>query len=828
MINSYKQLTGKYLKANKKSSLLTVIGIILSVALVSTVGLIYKSMEHAQIEQVKLSDGSFHLVFIDVNERLISKIENNPKVSRHGLYQARKDIHVGKNVTVDEITASSNNVLELFTYKAIDGKFPQNQNELAVQKSILGQIDKQAKIGRKITFDNKEYTLVGILENKAETSLAKSGVVLSINQKLDPKTSALVVEISSKANLKTALQELNQLADENTILPNSKLISVQGGDDEGTGTGAIVELAGIIIGIVVICSIAVIYNSFQISIVERIRQFGLLRAVGATRKQIRTIVLGEATILVVIGVPLGLLFGIGFIYGISIAFKLIAEDSFLALQPVIDMPILGISAGVGIICIYLSSFIPVIFAGNISPIVAISSASAIKKENIKRRNNQIVRFIFGFEGVMAAKNMRRNRKRYIITVFSIVISVVLFITFHYTLDMKSKTSPIPYELSMIDFSVVSQEIKEEYKMNKNLEDNIRNIRFVDKVYGDYRCYFFDAAISKDAQVKEVQDMGDIYKTVTFNGSETTILDSCIAVYDKDSMDIAKKYVESGTIDLKKMNQENGVILVGKRGLLAGDNSYDGPMANLKVGDEIALQDNNLKLGEEKPEFGKGYVNKVKVMAIVKIEPFSRMGDMNVLQLMTTEEVAKQLVKNQTIRPFNLNIKITDVKKEEQVKASIENELISTPYLGLINHISENRKEQETALMIKLLAYGFIIVVSLIGSMNVINTLTTNIILRRKEFAALKSIGLTQKGLQKMVVIEGLLYGIVGTIYGTVISCGLCYLIYTTLDATGEIGFSIPWFAIAIAGAGALLIGYLSVLAPLSRMKKDNLIEALRE
>jgi putative ABC transport system permease protein len=191
-------------------------------------------------------------------------------------------------------------------------------------------------------------------------------------------------------------------------------------------------------------------------------------------------------------------------------------------------------------------------------------------------------------------------------------------------------------------------------------------------------------------------------------------------------------------------------------------------------------------------------------------------------------VAKQLVKNQTIRPFNLNIKITDVNKEEQVKASIENELLSTPYLGLINHISENRKEQETALMIKLLAYGFIIVVSLIGSMNVINTLTTNIILRRKEFAALKSIGLTQKGLQKMVVIEGLLYGIVGTIYGTVISCGLCYLIYTTLDATGEIGFSIPWFAIAIAGSGALLIGYLSVLAPLSRMKKDNLIEALRE
>lgn len=850
MINSYKQLSAKYLKANKKRSMLTIIGIILSVALISSIGLIYKSMEFAQVEQVKNSEGSFHLVYTNVDDNLLSKIKNNPKVSRYGLYGTVNDVRLNDNLYANEVVGT-NKALELFTYRVIEGKLPEKEGELAVEKLIADKIYKNEKIGDKIKFNNKEYTLVGILQNRESNEISNAGTVLSINNNLDKEKSALVVEISPKTDLKTALEELRQLSDERTILENGRLILIEGGTVEGagSGTGAIAEIASVIVGVVVICSIAVIYNSFQISIVDRIKQFGLLRAIGASRKQIRKIVIREATVMAIIAVPIGVLVGIIFIYGISIAFKIISSDSFLAIKPVIDGTILGISAAVGVISVYLSALLPVIFAGKISPIVAISSASAIKKEKIKRRKNKLAHKVFGFEGVMAAKNIKRNRNRYIITVFSIVISVVLFITFNYAINIKSETDPTPYELKNIDFSVVvktpgegnekigkeqtaeqilSQDQIENNKINKDILENIRNLNFVDKVYGDYGVYFFEGAINKDAEVKEVQDMGDVYRKVTLNGSEKTVLQSIISVYDREGMEVVKKYISSGTIDLEKMNKENGVILVQKSAKFERDKTYNGPMANLKVGDEVELQDNNYKVGEKPLDFGKGQIKRVKVIATVEIEPFNRMGNMKGIQLISTEEVAKNLTKNVVIKPKSLDIKIKDAKKEEEAKTAIQDQIKEAPFLGIINHLAENRREQASQLMIKVLAYGFIVVVSLIGSVNTINTLTTNIILRKKEFAALKSIGLTQKGLKKMIVFEGLLYGIVGTIYGSVISSGLCYLIYRNLYNENNVAFAIPLNAIAIAGAAALLIGYLSVLAPLSRIKKENIIEAIRE
>ena len=131
-------------------------------------------------------------------------------------------------------------------------------------------------------------------------------------------------------------------------------------------------------------------------------------------------------------------------------------------------------------------------------------------------------------------------------------------------------------------------------------------------------------------------------------------------------------------------------------------------------------------------------------------------------------------------------------------------------------------------MMKILLYGFVIVVSLIGSVNIINTLTTNIILRRREFATLKCIGLTQKGLRKMIVLEGMLYGTMGCIYGSILGSFLSYAIYNGINVVREQSYRLPITAIAIAAAGAMFIGYISVLAPLKRIKKENLIDTVRE
>ena len=833
MITSYKQLTGKYLKKNKKRTTLTIIGIMLAVALISTIGLFFKGMQDSQIEYAINSSGSYHLAFQKTNEKLISKIVNNPKVARSGLYTISEEIKINDKLVVNVITATDK-ALELFPYKAKIGRLPEKENEVAMEKWALSHIDKDVKVGNKIKIEKKEYTLVGILEDNIQTQVNGNGVILSKNNKINKQNAQLLVEISSKTNLKTAVNELKQLGEKDTVTENSYLLQMQGAGEGGSNLRGLYVTLAIIIGIVLISTIAVIYNSFQISVVERIKQFGLLRAVGTTPIQIRKIVLREATILSVIAIPLGLICSIIATYGIVIAFKLIGSDSVGPLKISISPMVLCISTAVGLITIYISALVPAYFAGRISPLNAISGRTSITKEKIKRRKNRVIQRIFGFEGALAAKNIRRNRKRYRLTVFSIVISVVLFVTFKSFMDMALNISSDLNESKNIHFRVQkSGGDGTENFINSKIEDDIKELKSVDKVYGLFNTYNFDMTISKNSEVKKIQDMKNIYKKSTLDGVEKTLIESSIMIYDKDALEASKKYLKSGNIDIEKLNSENGVILINKNRVYDKNTTkvYVGLLADIKVGDEIDLQyDDSFNGGfsnKAKVEFGKGKVNKVKVMAIIN-EPFDYVGSSNGLKIITTEEMGKKLTDIKEIKPRDLNIVLKDIKNEDAAKIGIENAIKVNNDLTVINYIESNRNEKSYMLMTKILLYGFVLVVSLIGSVNIINTLTTNIILRKREFATLKSIGLTQKGLKKMIVLEGLLYGIVGAIYGCIIGCGISFMMLKSMSSVRAMGWMVPWEAIAIAGTFSIVISYISVLSPLSRIKKENLIESVRE
>ncbi|MBK5239959.1 ABC transporter permease [Clostridium sp.] len=832
MITSYKKLTGKYLKRNKKRTILTIIGIMLSVALISTIGLFFNGIQDAQIQDARNKYGSAHVLFQKTDANLISKIVNNPKVSRSGLYTESDDVKLGDKLVVNKITATDK-ALELLPYNAKIGRLPESANEVAVEKWALSYIDKEAKVGNKIKVADSEYILVGILEDSIQSQIDGKGVILLKNNSIDEKNATLLVEISSKTNLKVALQELRQLP--NSIVENDYLIQMQGAGEFDSGLKGLYVSLAIIIGIVLIATIAVIYNSFQISIVERIKQFGLLRAVGTTPKQIRKIVLREATILAIIAIPLGLICGIIAIFGIGIAFKLIGVDSVVPIKISISPIVLLISSAVGIVSIYLSALVPAYFASRISPLSAISGRNSITKEKIKRRKNVVIQRIFGFEGALAAKNIKRNRKRYRITVFSIVISVVLFVTFKSFMDMSLNISSDINESKDIHFSVEKDNRTSGLNhktIDSKIEDDIKAMKSVDKVYRGYNPYIFSMAINSNSEVKEIQDMGNIYKKTTLDGVEETLMESCIVIYDKESIEVSKKYIESGNIDIEKLNSGNGVILYNKYRVQnqTTDKEYFGPLADIKVGDEIDLQFRGgwYEPNEVTTEFGKGNVQKVVVMAIFETSPFNNMQVNNNLNIITTEEMAKKLTGDNDIGPVKLNIVLKDIKTEDEGKMGIETAIKSSSDLRVINNIDSNRKSKSILLMIKILLYGFVLVVSLIGSVNIVNTLTTNIILRKREFATLKSIGLTQKGLRKMIILEGLLYGIVGAIYGSIIGCGISYLIGLSMGAFREFGWVFPVEAIAIAGVASIVIGYLSVLSPLSRIKKENLIEAVRE
>lgn len=829
MITSYKQLTMRYLKANKKRTILTIIGIVLSVALICTMGLFIKGIQAAQLEKAKNGYGSFHIMFREADEQLFSKVVNNAKVSRYGYYNVSEEVKLGEDLMADKVEATDK-ALELLPVKIKEGKMPEGEKEVALEEWSLDYLGKNIKVGDKIKFNDKEYDLVGILENSIKSQVEHKAIILTKNNNISKEKSMLLVEISSKTNLRSAVDELSRLAEKEKVVENTPVLMMLGAAGEDSGMGGMYLVLAVIVGIVVVSTIAVIYNSFQISVVERIKQFGLLRAVGTTPKQIRKIVLKEATIIAAIGIPIGLLFGVIAMYLISVIFKIIGGDSVFATKVVIDLTVMMISLVVGLVSIYLSALIPAFFAGRISPLTAISSRTSITKEKIKKRSHRIIQKIFGFEGAMAAKNIKRNRKRYRITVFSIVISVVLFIVFKSFMNMTLTITDISNESRDVHFQIYKSQGNKNNNLNEinDLADSIKKINLVDKVYKAYKGFPFDSVINKNSSIKEVEDLGSVYNNININGTEKILMHSSMVIYDENLIEASKKYLESGSIDVDNINKENGVILI-KRNMYFDEKlrkTYSGPIADVKVGDEIELQ---YKLGKGADVgFSKGEIVKVKVMAIVSDNPFDFSGGEAGLKLITTENVFKNITGESNVKPSSLLIKIKDVKSEEAAKNEIESKLGKGTGYTFINNIDSNRKSKTAMLMVQILIYGFVIVVSLISCVNIINTLTTNIILRKKEFAALKSIGLTQKGLKKIIILEGILYAVVGTIYGSVIGCGLSYLMYLGLWEIRLFPWDIPWNAIAIAGTSALVIGYLAVLAPLSRIKKDNVIEALRE
>lgn len=849
MISNYKQLTGRYLKANKKRTLLTIIGIILSIALISTIGFFIVGMQRAQIEDIKNGYGSWHVSFSAPEEDIVSKVENNPKVLKSGMYQQGEQINIEKGLKLSP-TIASDKALELLPIKIKEGRFPRVKDEIALEKWVLPYFENNIKVGDNIKIQNEEYTLTGILQDSVDAQIQKNGRMLLISNNIDRMKAVLLAEISPKTNLRNTVKELTALTDKkitrindkgqkvqiSSVVKNSPLIDMQGGGDWNSGLSQMYSSVAVIIGIVVIATIAVIYNSFQISVVERVKQFGLLRAIGMTPKQIRKIVLREATILSILGIPVGVLLGIAAISTIGLIFKIIGGETVVFMKLTISPIVIIISVFVGIVSVYVSAIIPAFFAGKISPLVAINSRTSITKEKIKKRRNFILGRLFKFEGMLAVKNIKRNKKRYRVTVFSIVISVVLFITFKSFMDMTLNISKTLNESKNVHFLV--QNNSSDSVIDNDVIENIRKLNSVDKVFKGYNSYNFVSPMEKD----RVTAGGKVYGVArNIDGKEKIVMNAAINIYDDAALQVSRKYIKSGSIDIDKINSENRVILINKNEFMNDkiNKSYVGSVVNLKVGDEVELQyneettniiTNNGRGSTSRLNFEekKGQTKKVRIMAILKEDPFNFNGDQSGLKLITTEEMAKRLMGKKDINITSLNISLKNVRDEESSKLQLENIIKSKSSLTLINYLDYNRNSKSAILMIQILVYGFIIVVSLIGSVNIINTITTNIILRKKEFASLKAIGLTQKSLKKMIVIEGILYGIVGTIYGSIIACGLSYMIYSGIRGIKEMVWPVPWQAMIIAAVFSILIGYLSVLSPLARINKENLIEAVRE
>lgn len=839
-------LTIKNLKLNKKRTIVTIVGIILSTALMVGIGLLFSSFQDYMIRETISYNGKYEAEYGDVS---LDKLNSIDKKDFSYFYQ--KPIGFSKFDSANEykpyIYISSVDKEYFNELHLISGRFAENDSELVISNHINTNGGASYKIGDIITLKygerviegvntlanneyyeeetlnivgEKTYTIVGIVERSNFEDYSASGYstfTLDMNDK-DGTVNVFVMFNNKKKIIKQSEDLAKKLGYNNAISYNSTLLALYGESTYGNIMKSMITMIVIMLSLVSIGCIVVIYNSFAISVMERKKEFGLLSSIGATKKQLSYTVFFEALIEGIIGIILGICgayIGIGTV--ILIINNLIGDILVLKLNLVTNIVFIIIPVIFMILVIFISALVPSRRAAKVSPIEAIRQNDDIKINKKKIKTGKLVNKLFGIEGEIALKNIKRNKKKYRVTIVSLFISIVLFISFssymNYTIDTASSVMgevPYDYQISYfgddndIDALDKISEIIKSNDVKEYVSYSASNLSIIGNyIYSDEYLDFYKSAYGDDG-IKALTNLKYQY----------------ISIYILDDISY-NKYKELIGLD------KDSVILLNKfKGVSYGNNkrvNYDIPVIN---NGDINIKICNFDDNDEDVDTTKYCNKKIDNIFITNksfdlIEEFSYMSD---FKLIVNKKLYDNISDSGThYTQFNIISDNTDNIDK------LTKELDKYDNVNYTNVKESMKQANNMILVIKILMYGFIGLVTLIGVTSVFNTISTSMALRKREFAVLRSIGLTRKGFNKILFFESLFFGLKSLIYAIPVSLGVTIIIhYALADMMSINSIVIPWKAIIISIVSVFVIVLLTMMYSTSKIKKHNIIEQIRE
>ena len=573
-------------------------------------------------------------------------------------------------------------------------------------------------------------------------------------------------------------------------------------------------------GIVLVSSVFVIRNGFAISITERLKQYGMLSSIGATKKQIKKSVYFEGFILGIIGIPLGILSGVFAIYILVNVVNYILKDyvsSGSLLTYSMSWVAIVVSVIVSIVTIWLSCRRSAKKASKITPIEAIRSSEDVKLKAKKIKCPKIITKIFKTGGEIAYKNLKRSKKKYRTTVISIIVSVVIFIAISSFIQYGFKMSSSYYTEKNYNYVVYAyttasnknkEEFAKEQAKNYKMLTDISNLPDIGE-FSINKTNIFEINMDEKHE-SELTDYGKDVKARYEEPEEDGEKIDTINVISL-SKDVYKRY-------LKKIG---GNYETYKEGAILIDNNitYDekgkriqGSMYIWKKGDTVTGKINdkeyNIKIVAKTEERPNGVENLYNTHAyfIVSEEFINKTGYISASLYTQSNDTEK------------LDKEIEQYKKENNLTNS---------NLNTFNMEESIKAENAIVLVISIFLYGFIGVITLIGITNIFNTITTNMNLRKKEFAMLKSIGMTKKEFNRMIRLESIFYGVKSLIIGIPIGIALSYGMYKVFKNSMEMEYVLPYKAIAVAVIFVAVIIGIIMKYSMSKINKQNIIETIR-
>ena len=840
------RLTIKNLRLNKKRTIVTIIGIILSTALMVGIGLLFSSFQDLMIRDTIGYSGKYEAKYNDVDLIKLNDIKN-----KNFTYFYEKPIGFSKIESSNEykpyMYITSVNREYFGELKLIEGDIPKNENEIVISNHVITNGGLDYKVGDIVTFTygsrningnitlaNSElvdgefltndgthtYKIVGIVDRSNFESYSASGyTAFTVDVNSDNGNVNLYVMFNKNKNIIKQSEELaKELNYNGDINYNSTLLALYGESTYGNVMSSMGGMMIIMLSLVSIGCIIVIYNSFAISVMERKKEFGLLSSIGATKRQLSHTVFFEAVVVGVIGIILGILgayIGIGCV--ILIINNLISDMLEYKLHLITNPLFIIIPVIFMIIVIGVSAFIPSRRASKVSPIEAIRQNDDIKINKKKIRTSKLVLKLFGIEGEIALKNIKRNKKKYRVTIVSLFISIVLFISFssymNYTLNTASSVmGEVPYDYQISYFGDDNNkealdkinEIVKSSDVKEYVSYSVGNLSIIgDYIYSDEYLDFYKNAYGDDG-IKALNNLK--YQSIY------------ILVLDDNSYNKYKKLIG--------LDKDSVILLNRFKGVSYGNNkrvNYDIPVIN---SGDINIKICNFDDDEENVDTTK-YCNKnidnifVTNKSFDLIEEFSYMDD---FKLIVNKKLYDSILDGGTdFTQFNI---ISDNTNNID---KLTKELDKYNNVNYINIKESMKQTNNLILVVKILMYGFISLVTLIGVTSVFNTISTSMALRKREFAVLRSIGLTRGGFNKMLFFESLFFGMKSLIFALPVSIGVTILIhYSLADMVSISTIIIPWKAIIISIVSVFIIVLLTMMYSSSKIKKHNIIEQIRE
>lgn len=915
-MNIFHRLTIQSLKKNKTRTLVTIIGIMLSTALICAVTTSFASVRKFAIDFMEFSYGKFDASEINTDLGTYKLIKYSDKVKSTGVlsYIGYADIKISNTykpyLYISGVQEDENGIIPIHI---TSGRMPQNRNEIIIPEHLaengnvvlhagdkltleIGdrKIDPEKIIGtgiaakEEITDQEIDYNDINLIQYNSFTVVndeegnSISAEYLDIREKRDytvvgiyarpyfeeassPGYTALTVPDDYSENIQYDVyytlkntKDIYKFRKENNLSGNINtfLLLCKGVSRYNRYYAVIFGLFSVVVGLIMFGSIMLIYNAFAISISERTKQFGLLSSIGGTKKQIRRMVRFEAAVLSVIGIPLGIILGIAgmWITFLAIGSKFLlflSNDDFKEPLRICISPAAIIAAAViAFITIRISAWLPSKRATKISAVEAIRQNNDIKETKYIKTPKVIYKF-FGLPGIMAHKNFKRSKKKYHATIISLFMSVVLFIsasafTYYITGGANDAFSTYGYDYRLIwdngDYGI--NDIDEILSIIKNTE------YITDAAYClyDYNVVYIP---ENDIEANILKDHPSLFDNFNItlpqrDGYKMIVL-PIIYVDDAAYLEYIR---QEGLSEAEFYNREAPLGIAVDEGLefdfdaeryirlklFSSDNSRMKSVAYNKIDGypfiqqrqdtviyykpggrsddaievpyEESIHDIELNIG--KVVTGNPYFTESEYISV--IYPFSFMDDL-------TGNFSERFGVEYVIKSSDCN-RGYDALLSAFEKNSVKHE-------SFYNYAKFSEEDRNSIIIVKVFAYGFIVLISLIAVANVFNTITTNINLRRREFAMLKSVGMTDKSLRKMLDFECIMYGTKALIYGIPVSAVITYLIYDTVNRGIETAFVMPWKAAGTAVLSVFIVVFLTMMYSMRKIKKENPIDALK-